>query len=148
MLDKKDKEILKVLLRDSRVSMRRIARELKLSPGTVQLRIKKLEDMGIINRYTVNIDFEKLGYNFPVIIDVRVSKGRLFEVEEIIAKHPNVISVYDITGEYDVSILARFKNRGELDRFVKDIQRMDYVERTYTKLILNIIKENKWDTLI
>ena len=97
--------------------------------------------MNIIRDYTITLDYSQLGYNLPVIIDVKVSKGQLFEVEKEIAKNENVIAVYDITGEFDVTVLATFKSRRDLDKFIKDLQRMEYVERTYTKLILNTIKE-------
>jgi len=140
-IDEKDLKILEVLQENSRLSFRRLAKKTGYSVATVMSRIKKLEEIGIIKKYTVEIDYSKLGLDFPVIIDVRVSKGKLFEVEEEIAKDPHVLAVYDITGDFDVAILAIFKTRKELDKFVKELQKMKYVERTYTKLILNIIKE-------
>jgi len=140
-IDEKDLKILEVLQENSRLSFRRLAKKTGYSVATVMSRIKKLEETGIIKKYTVEIDYSKLGLDFPVIIDVRVSKGKLFEVEEEIAKDPHVLAVYDITGDFDVAILAIFKTRKELDKFVKELQKMKYVERTYTKLILNIIKE-------
>jgi len=142
-LDEKDRKILSVLLNDSRVSLRQIAKRTGLSLSTVASRLRRLESLGIIKKYTVEIDLEKLGYVFPVIIDVKVSKGKLFEVEKEIAKHPNVLAVYDITGEYDVSVYAVFKSRKELDNFVKMLQRMNYVDRTHTKLILNVVKDER-----
>lgn len=147
-LDKRDKQIIKLLLKNSRLSVREIARKLNLSPGTILARLKRLEDLGVIKSYTILLDYEKLGYNLPVLIDVRVSRGMLLEVENKIAKHPSVISVYDVTGEYDIAIIARFKRREELDSFVKSLQKMEYVERTNTRLILNVITEDKWIGLI
>ena len=143
MIDEKDIKILKVLLEDSRLSFRQIAKRTGLAVSTVVSRVRRLEESGIIKKYTVEIDYEKLGYSLPVIIDVRVSKGKLFEVEREIARHPNVLAVYDITGDFDVAVLAVFKTRRELDAFVKMLQRMEYVERTHTKIILNIIKDER-----
>ncbi len=143
MIDEKDIRILKVLLEDSRLSFRQIAKRTGLAVSTVVSRVRRLEESGIIKKYTVEIDYEKLGYSLPVIIDVRVSKGKLFEVEREIARHPNVLAVYDITGDFDVAVLAVFKTRRELDAFVKMLQRMEYVERTHTKIILNIIKDER-----
>lgn len=142
-LDKKDMLILSVLSENSRASYREIAKKVGLSTPTVIKRIQRLEEEGIIQRYTVEIDYSKLGYSLPVIIDVRVAKGRLFDVERQIAMFPNVLAVYDITGEFDVSIIALFKGREDLDAFVKELQKMRYVERTYTKVILNIIKDDR-----
>ena len=140
-LDEKDLQILRILQENSRLSSRQIAKIVGLSPATVQARMRRLEEAKVIRRYTIEIDFDKLGYTLPVLIDVRVSEGRLFEVEEEIAKNPNVIAVYDVTGEFDVTVLAKFRSRRELDKFVKELQKMKYVERTYTRLILNIIVE-------
>ncbi len=140
-LDKLDFAIINLLKKDARSSSRKIAKILDIAPSTVIARIRKLEKMNIIRDYTITLDYSQLGYNFPVIIDVKVSKGQLFEVEKEIAKNENVIAVYDITGEFDVTVLATFKSRKDLDKFIKDLQRMEYVERTYTKLILNTIKE-------
>ena len=135
-------DIDKILMNNSRLSIRKIARMLKLSPGTVQVRIKRLEDLGIIRKYTIDIDLEKLGYQFPVLIDIKVSGGKLKEVEERLKDEENVSAVYDITGEYDITIIARFRNRHDLDNFVKKLQTLENVERTHTKLILNVVCEN------
>jgi len=142
-IDDKDMKILKILSLDSRLSFRQIAKKTGLSVSTVISRIRKLENLGVIKRYTVEIDLERLGFRLPVIIDIRVLRGKLLAVEEEIAKHPNVLAVYDITGDYDVAVYAVFRERKELDRFVKMLQRMKYVERTHTKLVLNIVKDSR-----
>jgi len=140
-VDATDKKIMNVLLEDSRSSYRRIAKKAGVSLGTVMNRMKKLRESRVIKKSTILVDWEKAGYNIGVLIDVRVGRGRLLEVEKAIAKHPNVFSVYDITGDFDVTIAARFQGREELDNFIKSIQKMAFVERTHTKLILNYIKE-------
>jgi len=103
--------------------------------------IRKLEKDGVIKKYTSKIDYEKAGYDIEVIIEIRISKGKLFEVEKKIATDPNVFAVYDMTGEFDAALLARFRNRREMDNFLKKLQTYEFVERTETKLILNTIKE-------
>jgi len=143
IIDKKDIKILEVLSKDSRLSYRQVAKKTGLSVTTIISRIKKLEEKGIIRKYSIEVDLEKLGFKLPVIIDIRVMKGRLVEVENEIAKYPNVLAVYDITGDYDVAVYAVFTERKELDAFVKKLQRMEYVERTHTKLVLNIVKDSR-----
>ena len=142
-LDRRDLEIMSILLEKSRVSSREIARKMKLSTGTVQARIKRLEEIGVINKYTVDLNMDNLGYRFPVLIDIKVSKGKMRFIEEKLNKMSNVSAVYDITGEYDITVIARFLTRGDLDSFIKKLQEMEYIERTNTKLILNVISENK-----
>lgn len=141
-MDWLDEKILQLLQSDSRLSARSIAKKIGIAPSTVLARIRKLEEQGIIKGYTIMLDYLAMGYDFPVIIDVKVSKGKLFEVENEIAKSKNVLAVYDVTGEFDVVVLASFKSRQALDRFIKNLQAYRYVERTNTKLILNTIKDS------
>ncbi|MFH0875490.1 MAG: Lrp/AsnC family transcriptional regulator [archaeon] len=138
-----DKKILNILLKDSRLSYRQIAKEISVSTATVMTHVKSLEKKGIIKRYTTELSFLKLGYEFKAIIEMRISKGKLFEIERKIAKHPNVYAVYDVTGDYDAVVIARFKTRSSLDGFLKKIQSYDFVERTHTSLILNVLKERQ-----
>ena len=142
-LDPLDRNILSVLLEDSRYSFRQIAERVKVSPATVLNRIKELDRIGIIKQYTTLLDYEKLGYDVEVIIEVRISKGKLFEVEKQIAHHPNVFAVYDVTGDFDAILLTRFTDRKKMDAFLKKIQTFDFVERTHTRMILHTIKEKQ-----
>ena len=143
MIDNFDNKILNILIENSRLSYRKIAKKLKTSVATIMNHVNKLEEQGIINRYTADLDYYKLGYDIKVIILLRISKGKLFEVEKKISKHKSVFAVYDVTGDYDAIILARFKSRKALDKFLKEIQSYDFVERTHTSFILNTMKENQ-----
>ncbi|MFA4820145.1 MAG: Lrp/AsnC family transcriptional regulator [Candidatus Aenigmatarchaeota archaeon] len=142
-IDELDIKILNILLENSKLSYRKIARKLGVSVTTAMNRIVKMEKEKIIQGYTAKLDYEKLRYDIKVVIDVRVSKGKLFEVESKIAHHPNVSAVFDVTGSFDTMIIANFKSRKEMDRFLKRIQTYDFVERTETKLVLNTIKEGQ-----
>ena len=104
-------------------------------------RVNAMEKGKIITSYTAGLDYEKLGYTIKVVIELRVAKGKLLEVESRIADHPNVSAVYDITGPFDALVVAVFRSRMELDYFLKKIQTYEFVERTETKLVLNIMKE-------
>ena len=140
-LEETDRRILNVLTENSRLSLRQIAEKVKVSVATVMHHLDSLEKEGVIRSYTANIDYEKIGYDIEVIIEVRISKGRLLDVEKKIAVHPNVFAVYDVTGAFDAVILARFKTRRQMDNFLKKIQTYEFVERTETKLVLKTIKE-------
>ena len=141
-LDKTDVEILKALTLDARLSSRQIAKQCGISIGTVLSRIKLMENEGIIRGYLALLDHEKLGYELTVISEITVSKGRLLEVENEIARLPNVCCVYDVTGLIDAIIVAKFKNREELGKFTKRLLTIPYVERTNTHVVLTSIKED------
>ena len=140
-IDDTDKKILGVLQDNAKLSYRQICKKVGVSVATVMHRVKKLEQSGIIKKYSALLDYDRLGYDVPVMIGIRVAKGKLFNVENKIATHPNVFAVYDKTGDFDSTIIARFKNRKSMDAFLKKIQTYDFIERTETQLILNTIKE-------
>jgi DNA-binding Lrp family transcriptional regulator len=141
-LNETDKKILKNLLDDARFSSRQIAKNVGVSVGTVLSRIKKMEDDGLIKGYSVILDHEKLGYELTVVTEITVSKGRLIEMENEIAKISNVCGVYDVTGLTDAVIIAKFKNREGLGKFTKQLLALPYIERTNTHVALATVKEN------
>ena len=141
-LEETDKKILNVLIEDSRLSLRQIAKRVNVSVATVMHHIKKLEQEKILTGYTTKLDYERIGYDIEVIIEVRILKGKLIEVEKKIATHPNVFAVYDVTGAFDSVILARFRTRRQMDNFLKKLQTYEFVERTETKLLLKTVKED------
>ena len=141
-LDETDVKILKALTADARLSSRQIAKQCDISIGTALSRIKKMEIEGIIKGYTALLDQEKLGYELTVVTEITVSKGRLLEMENEIARIPNVCCVYDLTGLADAAIIAKFKNREDLSKFTKHLLSLPYVERTNTHVVLTTIKED------
>jgi DNA-binding Lrp family transcriptional regulator len=141
-LNEIDVKILKALLEDARYSSRQIAKKVGVSVGTVLSRIKKMEDEGLIKGYSVNLHHEKLGYQLTVVTEISVSKGKLVETENEIAKIPNVCSVYDVTGLTDAVIVAKFKSREDLGAFTKKLLTLPFVERTNTHVVLSTVKEN------
>jgi len=141
-LDKVDKKILREYLKDSRQSFREVAKKIDASVGTVLTRTKRMEKDGIIKGYTAIIDYEKLGYELTVVIEMTVSKGKLLEVDEKIAKIHDSCAVYDTTGLTDAIVIAKFKTREELSKFTKSSLAIPHVERTNTHIVLTTVKED------
>ena len=142
-IDSLDRDILNALEEDARRSLRQIAKRVQASVTTVMNRLKRLEQTGVVTGYSARVNYDRLGYEFDALIDISVSKGKLLQVEQKIASHPNVYAVYDITGASDVTVMARFKTRKGLDDFLKKIQTYDFVEDTHTHLVLRTIKDHK-----
>jgi DNA-binding Lrp family transcriptional regulator len=141
-LDETDTKILRILLSDARLSSRQIARKTGVSVGTVLSRMKKMEQEGVIREYSAVVDHEKLGYDLTSVIEITVSKGKLFEMAKEIAKAPKVCCVYNVTGLTDAMVIAKFKNREELSNFTKYLLASPYVERTNTHVVLTTLKED------
>ncbi|AGK61958.1 transcriptional regulator, AsnC family [Archaeoglobus sulfaticallidus PM70-1] len=140
-LDDTDIKILIELQEDARKSLREIAEKLGVAEGTVYNRINKLKRMGIIKKFIPVIDHSKLGFNIIAVIGVTAEGGYLVAIEEEIAKEPHVTAVYDVTGEFDMILVAKFMDRESLNRFVKKVAGMEHVVKTYTMVVLNVVKE-------
>lgn len=142
-LDTTDLRILRALNADARKSYRDIARELDIALSTVSARVKRLEESGVLTGYVPVIDPNRLGFDLVVVIGVKIAHGKLLDVQGKVAKSPRVFAVYDVTGEWDSVVLARFKDRDDLNVFIKELLANPHIERTATQLVLNTIKEEK-----
>ena len=141
-VDDIDRNIIRLLQEDSRKSFNKIAESLGIAVGTAYNRVKNLEDKGILKGYTVILDPTKLGYGLTALILIQADGRYLPEVEKEIAKLDEVISIYDITGDYDIAVVARFKNRAMLNNFIKSTLKMPHVSKTVTNVVLNVVKED------
>ena len=142
-LDGLDRSILQELNIDARRSHREIAQRLKVSPTTVSSRIAQMERDNVIRGYVPLLDDELLGWDLAATIGIRISKGRLREVEERLARDPRAYAIYDVTGDFDALLIGRFRDRRDLDRFVKHALQDPHVERTNTQVVLNRVKEDR-----
>lgn len=122
-MDEKDQLILEKLMKNARKSTKQLAKELNLPRSTVYDRIKKMEDEGIIKKYTAVADYKKLGKPIIVFILAKYvgSKGiTQREVGEKIAKLENVVEVHLISGQWDILIKARGRNIDDITRLTID----------------------------
>lgn len=140
-IDDTDRSIIRCLEADARMSLRSIANEIGVSLGTVSNRLKKMESSGVIKGYKIQIDPEKVGWGLTVVVGLRIEKGRLLELQRTIAEDPRVLGVYDVTGEFDSMIVARARDRVDLDDLSKTVLSMNGITRTVTHFVLNTVKE-------
>ena len=141
-MDEVDQSILRILLRDASVSQETIAHEVGTSVGTVSNRIKRMKEEGVIERFIPAVNARALGYDIVALIDIRIAGGHMEQVQQAFCDHPNVCSIYDITGEYDTIFVTKFCSTEDLNRFIKQLAQHEHVQRTSTNLVLNIIKES------
>jgi len=128
-----DFQILRILQEDSGTSYRKIADALGMAVGKVYNRNKKLEDEGVFKAYTVVVDQTKIGYDLTAVIFIQAEGPHLAEVEKEIAQSDYVICVYGITGDFDITVIARLKNRSMLNNFIKGILKTPHAKRTVTR---------------
>ena len=141
MLDDLDRQILRQLTKNARLSFREIAVKLDVSTSTVSARVKRMEEEHLLRGYLPDIDARAMGFELTAIIGIRIAHGKLLDVQRAVGKDERVFAVYDTTGEWDSIILARFKGTRDLDNFVKKVLSIPDVERTNTNVVLNTVKE-------
>ena len=106
-----------------------MANKLGVSVGTAYNRVRNLEATGVVKGYTVVLDPTKLGFELTAIILIQAVGSHLAEVEKEIAKTANVVAVYDIAGEYDAAVVAKFKDRSSLNDYLKKLAGNDLREK-------------------
>ena len=141
-LDPLDMRVLARLLVEGRISFRQMAQEFGTSTSTISSRVSRLEESRVITGYNVAVDFESLGYDLTAVTEVTVSRGKLPSTEKEIANLPGVCAVYDVTGDYDAMVVAKFRSRKELSSFAKGLLAMSFVERANTHVVLTTVKED------
>jgi len=140
--DETDIEIVRLLQGDSRLSYNKIAGKLGISVGTAYNRIKNLEDKGVLKGYSVLVDPFKLGFTMTAIVMIQADGTHLVDVEKEIAKSSNALCVYDVTGDFDIAVVVRFRDRVDMNAFVKNLLAMPFIKRTVTNVVLNVVKED------
>ena len=118
MLDRTDSALLTALNRDGRASQRELAAATGVALGTVSNRLRRLHETGVLRGFLPDIDAEQAGFTLTTIMQMRIAKGQIIAVQASVAEHPRVFGVYDVTGEWDSLVLARFRDRAEMDAFI------------------------------
>jgi Transcriptional regulators len=143
MLDKVDKKIIKILQANSKQSFKEISKAVEVSEATVFNRIKRMEREGIIEKYTIKLNLEKFGEWFTAVTAITLESGKwVLEVAEELKKVDNVHVVYDVTGEFDLLVVQRFKERDELFKFIRIASAMLHVAHTRSWVVMKIFKED------
>ncbi|ASY65095.1 Leucine-responsive regulatory protein [Sinorhizobium sojae CCBAU 05684] len=121
MLDELDRRILEILAANARVSLKEIAQEAGLSSPSAAERLRKLEERGVINGFTVNVNPARLGYPLQAVVRVRPMPGMLHIVERLIQETPEIVECDKITGD-DCFVAKLFvRDMGELDTILDRI---------------------------
>lgn len=138
-LDELDYQILEILINDSRTPYLEIARMCHVSGGTIHVRIKKMEDMGIIKGTKLLINTSKLGYDVCCFVGIYLDKSSSFSnVVEEMKKIKEIVELHYTTGEYSIFIKVICKSISHLqDLLLNKIHVIDGIERTDTWISLS-----------
>ena len=135
--DKTDEKILEFLQKDSRESFVEIGKKLKMSESAVRRRVKNMVDNGTIEKFTVQVG-ETNSTSAIVLISVDSSVDTA-KVSTKLTKLSDVKTIYEITGQYDISVIVRAQNITEINKCIDDLRKIPGVIDTNTVIILKTI---------
>ncbi|SZD72211.1 Regulatory protein AsnC [Candidatus Ornithobacterium hominis] len=143
-IDNVDKQILQFLIQNTRMPFTEIAKRMEVSAGTIHVRVKKLEDAGIIKGSSLEIDYERLGYNFIAYIGIMLTKSS--HTKSVIAqleKIPNVTVANIISGRYNIFCKIRAKDTNDARDVIFKIDEIEEVSRTESMISLDEIIDDR-----
>ncbi|AXG71194.1 regulatory protein AsnC [Kordia sp. SMS9] len=136
-LDEVDHQILDMLIENTRIPFTDIAKKLLISAGTVHVRVKKLEEAGIIRGSSLTLDYQKLGYSFIAYVGIFLDKTSqtkfvLNRIHEI----PYITVAHITTGKFNIFCKVRAKNTKHAKDIIFMIDDIEGVSRTETMISL------------
>ena len=144
-LDKLDLAILRVLVDDARKTLQEIGDKVGLSATTCWSRIKKLENAGVIRRYTVTIDETRLGYRDSVIVQLTLESHTdetLFRFGRALAAIPEVLEAYLVSGDYDYYIRIAVRDTRDYERLLREkLYKLPGIRHSKSSFVLRVLKE-------
>ncbi len=137
-IDNIDLKILALLSEDAKIPYTEIAKKVYVSGGTVHVRMRKMEEMGIVRGTTLNMDYSKLGYDITAFLGIYLEKSSLYnQVVSELKKVPEVVKIHYTTGNYSIFIKIHCRDTKHLREVLHDkIQRIDGIVRTETLISL------------
>ncbi len=134
-LDETDHKILDMLIDNTRTPFTDIAKKLDISAGTVHVRVKKMEEAGIITGSSLQVDYQKLGYSFIAYVGVFIFKTSQTQfVLERISEIPFVTVASVTTGKFNIFCKIRAKDTGHAKDIIYQIDDIEGVSRTETMI--------------
>ncbi len=137
-VDNTDLKILEILMQDAKKPFTEVAKKVFVSGGTIHVRMNKMEELGIVERTTLKVNYAKLGYDITAFIGIFLEKSALYD--SVMAKLkaiPEITNIHYTTGNYSMFVKIHCKDTNHLKSVLHDkIQQVDGIERTETMISL------------
>ena len=146
-VDMLDMKIIKALQTDARKPIVRLAREVGANEATVRRRIDKLLKERIIERFTVVLNYHKLGRAIKAFIGLRVQPAKLREIVDHLSKHPDIQVLYRTSGDTDIFAEVIFEKMEDLNEFLEEELRIEGILGTIVTVVIGPYKRCPWTGL-
>lgn len=136
-IDKLDHQILSILMRNVKIPYTEIAKKLQVSGGTIHVRMKKLEESGIVNGYHLSVNPEKLGYDITAFLGIYLDKSSHYTSAIAgLNKINEIVSAHYTTGLYNIFTKVICRDTNHLRDVLHAIQEIPGIQRTETFISL------------
>lgn len=137
-IDNVDLKILEILMKNAKKPYTEVAKQVFVSGGTVHVRMRKLEETGIVEGTTLNINYGKLGYDITVFVGIFLAKSALYgEVIAELREVPEITNIHYTTGNYSMFVKMHCRDTQHLKDVLYDkIQKIEGITRTDTMISL------------
>ncbi|WP_433632053.1 HTH-type transcriptional regulator Lrp [Halomicrococcus sp. NG-SE-24] len=137
-----DVELVNSLLGNGRASLRSLAEELDVSVTTVSNHLSELEEAGVVQGFTPRVDYDALGYDVTAVIQLKVEGTALPDITDRLQGQTQMISVYEVTGDYDIIAIGRFTDTDGMNQQIKTLLTDEDINESNTSVVLNTASEH------
>ncbi|RJX48783.1 HTH-type transcriptional regulator Lrp [Halonotius pteroides] len=138
-----DAKLINALLGNGRASLRSLGEQLDVSVTTVSNHLRDLEAEGVVNGYTPIVDYDTLGYDVTAIINLKVEGSALQTVAERLRQQNQMVSVYEVTGDYDIVAVGKFGDTDGMNDQIKELLTDVDIRESNTSVVLNAACEDE-----
>ena len=136
-LDTLDHQLIELLRVNARLPIVKLAKALGCARSTAQLRLKALEDSGVITGYTVNVSVARAVSSIRAMVLVSIESKDEPEVVRALAKRHEIVKLYSVSGRYDVCAIVSTESTNELDVVIDRIREIKGVVDTFSTILLS-----------
>ncbi|KOX94987.1 HTH-type transcriptional regulator Lrp [Haloarcula rubripromontorii] len=143
MVDDTDRQVVNALLQDGRASARDVAAATGIAATTVSRRMDDLESTGVIDEYTVDIDYGALGYDVTAVFQLSVEGDGLGRVVDQLRDRREMVAVYEVTGDHDIVAVGKFTDTQSMNERIKTLLTDEDIRSASTSVVLNTVCEHE-----
>jgi DNA-binding Lrp family transcriptional regulator len=136
-IDALDARLLRALAETPRAGVMELARKLEVARGTVQARLEKLQQRGVVRGFAPDVDLRQIGYDVLAFVTLEIAQGRLVDVVEHLASIPEVLEVHATTGPGDLHARVVARTNEHLQHVIGAILKVQGINRTTTQIALS-----------
>ncbi len=136
-----DERLIEALREDGRRSIRKLAADLGVSPSTVSNRLSDLLEREVITGFKPVVDYRRLGFPLVAVTKIKARGEALPRIVEALADDAHLTHVYEITGDFDILVIGRFRDETAMNREIKRMLGLQGIEGTNTSIVLSAAKD-------